>query len=143
MRVSVRKSLLVASVELLLGTAAVAQPGVSLPTAPQGPGGEDTIETSSGTRCRQSINSNQGYLDIGVTGSVRSGVPESQTAVPGSVFPSGIFVTLNDRDREALAYARITIPLGRQPKRLDCTRIFELEIERLREEIALLKMNAE
>jgi len=143
MRAFARGLLLVASVELLLGTAALAQPGVSLPPAPQGPGGEDTIETSSGTRCRQSINSNRGYLDVGVAGSIRSGLPGQQTSVPGSAFPTGIFVTINDRDREALAYARVTIPLGRQPKRLDCSRIFELEIQRLREEIALLRMNAE
>jgi len=54
-----------------------------------------------------------------------------------------VFVTINDRDKEALAYARVTIPLGKQPQRIDCSRIYELELERLRQEIALLKMNAE
>jgi hypothetical protein len=34
--------------------------------------------------------------------------------------------------REALAYARVTIPLGRKPKRIDCSQIYELEIARLR-----------
>jgi hypothetical protein len=142
MRVFVRSLLLVVSLELLIGSAAIAQQGVNLPAAPQGPGGEDTIETASGTRCRQSINSNKGYVDVGVTGSARSEIPNGQTT-PGSVFPTGVFVNINDRDREALAYARVTIPLGRQPKRIDCSRIYELEIERLRQEIQLLKMNAE
>lgn len=142
MRVFVRSLLLAASLELLLSSAAIAQQGVYLPPNPQGPGGEDTIEASSGTRCRQSINSNKGYLDVGVAGSVRSEVPTGHRE-PGSVFPNGVFVTINDRDKEALAYARVTIPLGPQPKRLDCSRIYELEIERLRQEIALLKMNAE
>jgi len=142
MRGFVRNLLLAASLELLLISAASAQQGIYLPPAPQGPGGEDTIEASSGTRCRQSINSNKGYLDIGVAGSVRSEVPTGSRD-PGSVFPNGVFVTINDRDREALAYARVTVPLGQQPKRLDCSRIYELEIERLRQEIALLKMNAE
>ncbi len=142
MRVFVRSLLLVASLELALSSAAVAQQGISLPPAPQGPGGEDTIESSSGTRCRQSINSNKGYLDVGVAGSVRSEVPTGSRD-PSSVFPNGVFVTINDRDKEALAYARVTVPLGQQPRRIDCSRIYELEIERLRQEIAVLKMNVE
>ena len=142
MRVFVRRLLLVVSLELFLSSTAVAQQGINLPPAPQGPGGEDTIESASGTRCRQSINSNKGYVDIGVAGSVRSEIPNGQT-VRGSPFPSGVFVTINDRDREALAYARVTVPLGKQPNRIDCSRIYELEIERLREEIALLRMNAQ
>ena len=55
----------------------------------------------------------------------------------------GAFVTINQRDREALAYARVTVPLGKQPKRIDCSRVYELEIERLREEVALLRMGAQ
>lgn len=134
MRASVRSWLLVVSVELLLGaTAAAAQTGIYLPPAPQGPGGEDTIETQSGTRCRQSINGNEGYLDIGVSGSTSSGVPTT----------GNVFVSITERDRQALGYARVTVPLGKKPKRLDCSRIYELEIQRLRDELALLKMNAE
>ena len=130
----VRSWLLVVSAELLLaGTAASAQSGVYLPPPPQGPGGEDTIETQSGTRCRQSINGNEGYLDVGVTGTTASGVPNN----------SNLVVSIDERDRHALGYARITVPLGRKPKRLDCSRIYELEIQRLRDELALLKMNAE
>jgi hypothetical protein len=119
--------------ELFAASAAAAQQGIYLPPAPQGPGGEDTIETASGTRCRQSINSNSGYVDFGLAGSGGSGIPNA----------SGVFVTINEGDREALAYARITMPLGKQPKRIDCSRVYELEIERLREEVALLRMNAQ
>jgi hypothetical protein len=125
---------LIVSAELLLcGVAAAAQPGIYLPPAPQGPGGEDTIETQSGTRCRQSINGNQGYVDVGIAGSAASGMPET----------GNVFVSINERDRQALGYARITIPLGKKPRRLDCSRIYELEIQRLQAELALLKMNAE
>jgi hypothetical protein len=133
MRVYVRNLLLAASLEFIAVSGAAAQPGIYLPPGPQGPGGEDTIESASGTRCRQSINSNSGYVDIGIAGSAGAGVPQS----------SGVFISINDRDREALAYARITVPLGRQPKRLDCSKIYELEIARLRQEVELLKMNAE
>jgi hypothetical protein len=131
-----RNLLLVAAAELMLGSAALAQTGIFLPPAPHGPGGEDTIETASGTRCRQSINSNSGYVDLGVAGSAGSGVPEAGRG-------GNVFVSIADRDREALAYARVTVPLGKKPKRIDCSRVYELEIERLRQEIELLKMNAE
>lgn len=135
MRVFARSLLLAASLELTLvtGTAAAAQSGIYLPPAPNGPGGEDSIESSSGTRCRQSINSNGGYIDIGLAGSAGSGIPQQ----------SGVFISINERDKEALGYARVTIPLGKKPRRIDCSRIYELEIARLRQEVELLKMNAE
>jgi len=141
LRVFSRNLLLVASFELILSSGAVAQVGISLPAAPQGPGGQDTIVSSSGTQCAQSINSNRGYVDVGVAGSLKSEAPPGQ-ALPGVVYPSGVFVRLNERDREALAYARVTIPLGRQPKRIDCATLYELEIEKLRAEVAALKTNA-
>ena len=133
MRAYARNLLLAVSLELLLSSGAAAQQGIYLPAPPIGPGGEDSIETSSGTRCRQSINSNSGYVDVGVAGSAGSGLPKNSDA----------FITINERDREALAYARVTIPLGRKPQRIDCNRVYELEIDRLRQEIALLKMNAQ
>lgn len=132
MRAFARSLLLAASVELLLACPALAQTGVFLPPAPQGPGGEDTIETASGTRCRQSINSNKGYVDVGVSGSASSTIRGGP----------GVFISVTDPERQALAYARVTIPLGKQPKRLDCSRIYELEIQRLQQEVELLKMNA-
>lgn len=132
MRGFVRSLSLAVLASLLIGAPALAQRGVYLPPAPQGPGGEDTIETASGTRCRQSINSNRGYVDVGVTGTAGSGLPQTEN----------VFVSVNDRDNEATAYARVTIPIGKQPKRLDCARIYEMEIQRLREEVELLRMNA-
>lgn len=133
MRVFARSLLLAASFEMALAGTAAAQSGIYLPPAPQGPGGEDSIESSSGTRCRQSINSSGGYLDIGFAGSAGSGIPQQ----------SGVFISINERDKEALGYARVTIPLGKKPRRIDCSQIFELEIARLRQEVELLKMNAE
>jgi hypothetical protein len=133
MRVSARSWVLAASASLGLATPASAgQNGLFLPAPPTGPGGEDSIETSSGTRCRQSMNSNGAYVDLGVMGSA---------AAP----PSGksqAFVT-DTRDREATAYARVTIPLGRKPKRLDCDSVYQLEIQRLQREVELLKMAAQ
>jgi hypothetical protein len=35
------------------------------------------------------------------------------------------------------------VPLGHKPKRIDCSRVYELELQKLREELAVLKMNAQ
>ena len=92
-----------------------------------GPGGEDSITTSEGVRCSQSINSNGGYLDLGIAGGDLStyyneDAPQAQSAV---------------------GYARIIIPLGEAPRRLDCSRLYQLEIERLKAEIKLLQVGLE
>lgn len=130
MRVSVRTLALAASLFLLADAAHANQ--VYLPQAPNGPGGEDSIETGSGTRCRQSINSNGAYLDMGAVGNAASQVQGDPR----------LFFNLQP-EREGMAYARVTIPLGRRPKRIDCTSIYELELARLRQEIELLRMNAD
>ncbi|MEZ5654830.1 MAG: hypothetical protein R3E04_02900 [Sphingobium sp.] len=107
--------------------------GVYLPPAPSGSGGEDSIETSGGTRCRQSMNSNGSYLDVGVAGSAASSLPQDANRY-----------SFNDgRDREATVYARVSIPLGKRPERIDCSRVYELELEKLRREVELLRLGIE
>ncbi len=135
MRAFVRNSLLVASLASLAAPVA-ANRGVYLPPAPQGPGGEDSIETADGTRCRQSINSNGPYLDLGAAGAASKPLESDRLG-------SGVVLFSQERDQEALAYVRVTIPLGQRPARLDCSRLYELEIDRLRRELDLLRMAAE
>ena len=129
MRGFVRSSLLAAS--LAASAPALAQ-GLYLPPPPSGPGGEDRVETGSGARCSQSINSNGSYLDVGMAGS---------TANRRNVHGSPLFS--NEDGSQALGYVRMTVPLGRRPARIDCTRLYELEIQRMRREIELLKLAAE
>ncbi|MEP7241331.1 MAG: hypothetical protein ABI697_10640 [Devosia sp.] len=90
-----------------------------------GPGGEDSITTSEGVRCSQSVNSAGGYIDLGVAG----GDLSSYTSDPSSSGP-----------QSAIGYARIIIPLGAPPRRLDCARLYDLEIQRLKAEIQMLKV---
>jgi hypothetical protein len=135
MRAFARNSLLAASLASLTAPA-LANGGIFLPPAPGGPGGEDSIETAEGTRCRQAINSNGSYLDVGMAGSAAKPLRSDQAG-------NGIVLFSQERDQEALAYVRVTIPLGQRPSRLDCSRLYELEIERLRRELELLRMAAE
>ena len=93
-----------------------------------GPGGEDSITTSEGVRCSQSINSNGGYLDVGVAGG-----NIGQPSYGGSL----------DTAQGSLGYARVVIPLGNSPRRLNCARLYELEIQRLKAEIQMLQVGLE
>lgn len=133
MRAYVRSLLPIASIAMTgLACPAEAQlNGLLLPQAPTGAGGEDSIETSSGTRCRQSINSSGAYLDMGAVASSATAPRPDQRAFLATE-PEG----------EAIAYARVTIPLGRRPKRIDCTAVYELELAKLRQEVELLRISA-
>lgn len=135
MHAFVRNSLLAASLASL-AVPVSANRGIFLPPAPGGPGGEDSIETADGTRCRQSINSNGAYLDVGAAGNAAK-------PLAGDRAGNGVVLFSQDRDQEALAYVRVTIPLGPKPVRLDCSRLYELEIVRLQRELELLRMAAE
>lgn len=129
MRAFARSLALIASASGIALPALASPTGVYLPPAPTGPGGEDSIETSSGTRCRQSINSSGAYVDLGVTGT--TGTRDNYTYG---------FVYRDDRPNQATAYARVTVPLGHRPERIDCRQVFELEIAKLKREVELLRM---
>lgn len=87
-------------------------PGVSLPQ------GQDEVHAADGTTCRSAIGGSGTYLDVG--------------AIKDSLGKRG--------SDDVATYARVVVPLGIQPKRLDCARLYELEVERLQLELRLLKM---
>ena len=98
----------------------------NMPAAPSGVGGQDSITTSGGTRCRNAMNSNEGYLDVGVLGGQDRGSTGFNALASGSSSSTSV-------------YARVVIPLGAMPPRLDCQRIMHLEIQRLESELEMLQ----
>lgn len=119
-------------VSILAAWPAAAADGLLLPPPPVGPGGEDSITTSEGVRCSQSINSSGGYLDLGVAGGDLS-----------SAYSNSSYGNDEDVQQSAVAYARVIIPLGEAPTRLNCARLYELEIQKLKAEIEMLKVGLE
>ena len=91
------------------------QHGMNLPIVPQ-PSGQDQLRTSGGTMC-SSAQSTGAYVDVGAIGS-----QDRQDSHVGSL------------------YARVVIPLGRRPKRIDCEKRYALVIERLRMELEMMRM---
>lgn len=87
-------------------------PGVTLPQ------GQDEVHASDGTTCRSAVSGSGAYLDVGVI----RGNSNSQS------------------NSDIATYGRVVVPIGRTPKRVDCSRLYELEVERLQLELKLLKM---
>lgn len=92
------------------------QNSVYLPSPPVAHG-TDMVRGAAGVSCQSAVGSGGPYLDVGLIGS------------------QDVF------NREtASVYGRIVVPLGDRPKRPDCTKLYELEIARMRMELDLLRM---
>jgi hypothetical protein len=99
------------------------QSSIQLPVR-SGQSGYDEVRTSSGAFCRQSVSS---------AVIAEAGVVQLQKDEP--VFGA-------DQRQEAALYGRITWAIG-TPKRLDCARLYELEIETLRAELDMMREQRE
>ena len=93
------------------------QQGLYLPPVPT-QHGFDEVRGPDGTMCRSSMGSNGAVLDIGA---ITNNTPDGEAPTAG-------------------VYGRIVMPLGHRPRRLDCSKLYELEVERLRHELKLVRM---
>ena len=89
--------------------------GFSLPGV-HAPSGNDEVRAADGTTCKSSLGHRGAYVDVG-------GVASESDGGFG----------------DAAVYGRVIIPLGRKPSRIDCTRLYELEMERLRMEVDAMR----
>ncbi len=88
-------------------------PGVTLSQ------GHDEVRAADGTTCRSAVGGSGAYMDVGVIGN-----PEQDSKGNSSMS----------------AYGRIVVPLGRMPKRVDCSKLYDLEVTRLELELKLAQM---
>lgn len=91
------------------------QSGMTLPGVVM-PNGFDEVRAADGTTCRSSMAGSGAYLDSGLIG---GGLDSGSSSVS--------------------AYGRLVVPLGEKPARLNCDRLYQLELERLELEVRLLK----
>jgi len=91
--------------------------GYTLPQIPV-PYGSDQVRAADGTTCQSAVGGDGSFVDFGAIGTPPT----------------------SDVDESASVYARVVIPLGRKPKRIDCSQLYELEIARLRYELELARM---
>ncbi|WP_053086115.1 hypothetical protein [Nitratireductor soli] len=91
------------------------QTGITLPGVVS-PNGFDEVRASDGTSCRSAMSGSGAYMDSGVIGG-----------------------GLNGNTSTLSAYGRLVVPLGERPRRLDCDRLYQLELRRLQLEVDLLE----
>ena len=110
-----------------LAMPAAAQVGVVIPQSNNSNFNYDEIRTSSGTTCRQAMGSNL-ELEAGVVG--------SDAGNDGNYFDPSRDYTLENSG--GAIYGKVTYYFG-APKRLDCSRLYELEIQALRRQIESMR----
>ena len=87
-------------------------PGVQLPQ------GSDEVRAADGTTCRSAVGGDGAYIDIGVIGNPQQSTTDSSVA----------------------AYTRLVVPLGKKRERIDCRRLYDLEVRRLEIELRLVEL---
>ena len=91
------------------------QTGFSLPGVSSS-AGADEVRAADGTTCRSAVGHRGAYVDVGSVASQDDG-----------------------RFGNASVYGRVIIPLGKRPRAIDCTDLYQLEMERLRMEVASMR----
>lgn len=124
---------------LILSNYATAQSGSSsLNLAiPQSGGSYQSDRVRTGqTECQMAIGSGT-RVEFGVVGILNQNDPFSSNYINDPEYAA----RLNNDDfvRDVGVYGRITIPIGGPKKRLDCTRLYEIELEKQRLELFKLK----
>lgn len=112
---------------------------IQLPSSPQFPQGQDRVRSADGTECSVSTAPREKFMDVGIVGGSGSGTGVENSypfVVPGAnVIPSNQYSRVTGG-----VYARIVINLDPERPKIDCNRLYELEIDRLRAEIDQLRL---
>ena len=111
-KVALRVGILIAS-GCLISVSAKAEESFTLPGVSLSQG-TDEVRAADGTSCRSSVGGSGAYVDMGLIGK-------------------------NGGSNDGSYYGRLVVPLGKGSKRLDCSRLYDLEVERLQLELELAK----
>jgi hypothetical protein len=114
-----------------------------MPSSQQNSYGGDEIRARDGTACRQG-NHIGPTLDFGITASKNNTETASgQSPIINNYNYNNVDPGMNSNNNslggDVGVYARVVIPLGSEPERVDCTVLYNLEIERLQLELKRLK----
>ena len=119
---------LLATIALILSTSAFA----SIPSLGSTGSGSE-VRTAAGSTCKSGTQ--RTTFDAGVVSRNFNSMQQD------NLNPFG-FVSQMPQET-GMVYARVTIPLGAKKDRLDCTRMYNLELERMQDENALLRQQLE
>ena len=88
------------------------------------------VTTASGASCR--AGTQRTTVDFGV---MSKSYDDSSMQQPNNPYFGG----MQQAQESGMVYARVTIPLGAKKGRVDCNRMYNLEIERMKNENELLR----
>lgn len=114
---------------LVLATPSTAQTGFYLPAPVTSPG-QDEFRASDGTSCRSTMD---GAKRVEVGTFATGAQQHSSYDLPGYVAPP--------RNANIGVYGRFTWSLDSNPERIDCSKLFQLELEKKQLEVEMLKQS--
>jgi|LakMenEpi03Aug12_release.lakeMendotaPanAssembly.Ray.scaffolds.fasta_scaffold43543_7 hypothetical protein len=109
-----------------------------IPMTPQNSIGGDSVRGRDGTTCNQGTHIGP-TLDFGIAGIKNTNASNSSDPQVINNYYSNQESSNNIAGNELGVYARIIIPIGEEPARIDCTQLYALEIERLKMELENMK----
>jgi hypothetical protein len=115
---------------------------INLPQTPQFPQGTDRIRAADGTECSRSTAPRNKYMDMGVLGFGAGGQGvENQYPIVYGANTGNYNIPNNSYQRAGGGvYARLVINLDNDTPNVDCGKLYELELERLKLELEQGKM---
>lgn len=116
---------------LTLGAApAMAQSGFYLPSVSTS-SGQDEFRAADGTTCRSTMDGTK-RVEVGTYANGGRGDPYGNYGLSG-------YNTSTQSNSSAGVYGRLTVSLDASPSRIDCNRLYKLEIERRELELEIMK----
>ena len=108
--------------------------------------GNDRIRSADGVECQRSTAPRDKWVEFGLVGGSTGGQGSDYAYQP--IYPTGagnvVTAPQNQYNRAGGgAWGKLVINLDKQPDQIDCSRLYNLEIERLQEENRQLKMGVE
>ncbi|TXN62783.1 hypothetical protein [Methylobacterium sp. WL6] len=131
------KAAIAASVFLMLiwSTSTQAQTGFSLPSA-SASAGQDEFHAADGTSCRTTMDGMK-RVEVGSYGAAGNN-PLTSSYLYNYPYSNNVYGQPSAQ-KNAGVYARFSMSLDASNNRMDCTKLYELELERRRIEIEIMK----
>lgn len=104
----------------------------SIPSTTSLPNGYDRVKGSSGITCESTV-APKAYMDFGIVGS------DYDSSEYNPYYTRSGY----DRNDEVMAYAKVVVPIGGNTERVNCNRLYDLELEKLRAELDYYKIQAQ
>ena len=106
--------------------------GITMPYSGQVSSGQDRIRSADGVECSRSVGAREKWVELGTFASRGTGQGSETTY---SSDTSSMVTTPDYRKKSVGVYGKIIISLDSHKPDIDCSKLYEVEIMRLRKEL--------